>query len=147
KKLLNVLPVALVGFLIFCLLWYGINIIVEPSYYWIQQRMLAKELGVNIDDYPYPHAFPNGYFYSVLKPGMTIEQVHDIVKGYKKVFNCGDYEVYYYFSSSDSHALKFESNYDLSADKQDYVFLSLEVEDSNSRTIFVDGCTSGLLKP
>jgi len=30
-----------------------------------KQEVLAKSLGVNIEDYVYPMAFPVGYFYSV----------------------------------------------------------------------------------
>jgi len=60
----------------------------------MQERMaeeLASELGVRISDYPYEKSFPVGYFYTVLKPGMTIEEVHKIVRSYKQVLRCKSY--------------------------------------------------------
>jgi len=115
--------------------------------YWFEQRQLAKELGVKIDDYPSPYAFPDGYFYSVLKPGMTIGQVHNIVKGYRASYNCGLDEVYYYFSDNDNRAIRFEVDYDYAPVGDDYIFINLMTEDDNSRSIHIVGCVPGLLKP
>jgi len=47
--------------------------------------------------------------------------------------------VYYYLSSDDSRALRFEIAYD-----RDMNFDSLGTEDVNQRTISVDGCVPGL---
>lgn len=63
----------------------------------IQQEKLARTLDVRIDDYPYPYSFPSGYFYSILKPGMTMEEVHQLIKGYKKILNCHNVSEIYYF--------------------------------------------------
>jgi hypothetical protein len=108
-----------------------------------KQEELALKLGINITDYPYPSAFPDGYFYSVLKPGMPLEEVHQLVNGYEKVFNCGKYgEIYYYFSENDNDAHKFMIIYD-----QDYTYQELRGEDKNSDTIGTAGwCNSGLLE-
>jgi hypothetical protein len=105
------------------------------------QKVLGNDLGIQIGDTFNPF-FPIGYFDSVLKPGMDISEVHKNVIGYKKVFRCywGE-EIYYYFSSEDDKALRFEIFYD---DLGKYK--ELRSEDQNSRTIRVDNCEPGLLE-
>jgi hypothetical protein len=105
------------------------------------QKELAIELGVEIQDYPYLHSFPSGYFHTVLKPGMTISEVHEIVRGYKKVLHCEDWaEVYYYFSTELEHAKRFMISYD------EGKFNRFQGEDDDSRTIWTDGCLPGLIE-
>ena len=51
-----------------------------------QESDLARELGIEVGDYPATSPFPMNYFLVVLKPGATtIAEVHDIVKGYEQV--------------------------------------------------------------
>lgn len=120
----------------------GINSIILGSH---QERIqvLATQLGVRVEDYPYPSAFPEGYFYTVLKPGMTIYEVHQIVQGYEKVLHCEDVEteIYYYFSSEDGKALRFAIVYD-----DQWRFWRLRGEDTNSRSIRTEGCEDGPIK-
>jgi len=105
------------------------------------QQQLAAQLGVEIDDYPYQSAFPDGYFYSALKPGMSIQEVHAIVRGYAKVLQCGDYaEIYYYYDTADTSAHRFRLFFD-----DDGNFEAFQGEDDDSRTIRTDGCAAGLL--
>lgn len=105
------------------------------------QQELAKELGVEIKDYPYPVSFPSGYFYAVLKPGMSVAEVHQIVKGYEKVVNCGNVsEIYYYFSAEVEQAKRFKIVYD-----NDGKFSRFEGEEDDSRTLQTDGCIPGLM--
>lgn len=79
-----------------------------------QQEKLALELGVTIQDYPYEVSFPVGYFDSVLKPGMLREEVHDLIKGYVKVFRCfnNSAELYYFYSMDEDQGINFLVFYD-----------------------------------
>jgi hypothetical protein len=87
-----------------------------------KQQELANTLQVKIDSYNDPSGFPIGYFESVLKPGMTYVEVHKIVQGYTQVLNCvGNdkgvsksdvIEVYFYFSTDDASAIKFDIWYE-----------------------------------
>jgi hypothetical protein len=89
-------------------------------------------LQVSIGDYPYPQSFPSGYFYSILKPGMRIEEVHKIIRGYEKVYKCSEGEYYYYYSQEDDKAARFFITYDSNG-----LFKQIEGEDDNSRTFFI----------
>jgi hypothetical protein len=116
--------------------------------YWpyiLEQKKLAQSLGVEINDYPASYAFPVGYFHEILQPNMTLNEVHTIVRGYISVYNCGYKEVYYYFSKNDNRAIRFEVIYK-PADDGEYLFLKLQTEDDNSRSIHVEKCKSGLIK-
>jgi hypothetical protein len=87
-----------------------------------KQQELAATLQVKINNYIDPSGFPIGYFESVLIPGMTYEEVHKIVRGYTQVLNCigndegvgknDDIEVYFYFSTEDTTAIKFDVWYE-----------------------------------
>jgi len=103
------------------------------------QENLAAELGVRIKDYPWETDFPEGYFFTILKPGMTIDEITALIKGYEKVYHCKTLsEIFYYFSSEETKALRFEVRFD---DKGNYP--TIIGEDPNSHTIFLDGCTPG----
>ncbi len=108
-----------------------------------KQEALAKSLGVQIQDYPYQSVFPAGYFYSVLKPNMPLDEVHNIVRGYESVYNCyGTDELYYYFSKDSKKAVRFALYYD----EQGY-FIRLEGEDPDSRTLSLSSeCSVGPLE-
>ena len=108
-----------------------------------QRVELASRLGVRIEDYPYPADFPVGYFYSVLKPGMTYDKVHSIVCGYESAYRCyGTDEIYYYFSKNeDENLMRFALYYD-----EQGQFVELQGEDPDSRTLGLGpGCSLGLL--
>jgi len=105
------------------------------------QMELSKELGVEIQDYPYPSSFPSGYFRSVLKPGMSISEVHEIVQGYEKVVHCSNTrEIYYYFSAELRDAKRFQLSYD------EGKYSRFQGEEDDSRTLHSDGCVSGLIQ-
>ena len=107
------------------------------------QTDLAEKLGVKIEDYPPVEDFPGSYFWSVLKPGMDISEVHKIVIGYEQVFRCGKHvEIYYYFSSDDDKALTFSILYD---DLGRYDDMRGE-GDSGRRPVPMDNCEPGLLE-
>jgi hypothetical protein len=90
-----------IGILIlFCLLLYILpTVTTSPKEK--KQQELAKELGVEIKDYPPIVSFPSGYFSDVLKPGMSIAEVHSIVIGYKMALRCGETQEKYYFLTVD----------------------------------------------
>lgn len=105
-----------------------------------QQEDLAKYLEIDTKRYPLDYGFPFGYFRSTLTPDMTITEVHKQIHGYTKVFQClENREVYYYYSNDDQRALRFEVWYD------EGMFSDIIGEDTNSRTIRIDGCISGQL--
>jgi hypothetical protein len=141
-----------IGIGVFVLLILAICLLFGPSEernpYQAQQDRLAAEFGIRVTDYPYVRSFPAGYFYTLLKPGMSVDEVHKVLRGYEKVFRCGSpvdpyysREVYYYFSSDDSKALRFQIFYD----KQEK-YENIQGEDSNSRSIPVDNCEEGLIE-
>ena len=148
KKGLNLPTVVLVVLLVGCLIWIAATINLGPYYYWpywYEQQQLANELNVSINDYPEPYTFPEGYFVATLTSEMRIEAVHKIVLGYEKVFQCGESEVYYYFSENGEDALKFRIFYDENHVGEEGTFLSI-ISQENSNTIGVDGCIPGLLE-
>jgi len=105
-----------------------------------KQQELAKEFGVQMKDYQY--AFPADYFYQVLKPGMSMSEVHDIVRGYEKVLHCGDdMEVYYYLTTDIKNTQRFYILYD-----EQFKFTRLQTEDNDSRQVLPNGCSSGPLE-
>jgi hypothetical protein len=107
------------------------------------QIKLAHEIGVKIEDFPSPKAFPVGYYFTILQPGMTLDEVHKTIQGYEVVKNCRNTtEIYYYFSTNDEKALRFEVFYGI--DK--FRFESLQGEDKNSKTIRTEGCLPGVIK-
>ena len=108
-----------------------------------KKENLAKMMNVRIADYKYPSVFPLGYFYTTLKPGMTIEEVHSIMHGYEKVLQCGHYrEVYYYYGINldDEDTLRFEIFY-----SNDLKYESLLSEEPDSRSIYEGKCKAGLI--
>jgi hypothetical protein len=105
-----------------------------------QQQRLAEELGVDTQKYPITYGFPATYYHSILTEDMTIKEVHNLIRGYTKVFRCGDHqETYYYFSDGDRTALRFEVWYD------EGKFNGIVGEDSDSRTIRIEDCEPGRL--
>lgn len=116
------------------------NVLTENYSFQRAEEELSRELGVNLEDYPC--CFPEAYFYSVLKPGMSLRDVHEIVTEYETVYVCGPgIEVYYYYSKDAKKARRFEIIYD---DFEN--FYLLRAEDEDSRSIFVDGCGEGRLE-
>ena len=110
--------------------------------YRVLQQHLADQLGVRIDNYPYPAGFPVGYFYETLEVGMSVKEVHEILKGYSRVLRCGSYaEVYYFYTTNDDTATRFRVFYD-----EQMLLSESHGEDDDSRTIFTDGCREGLFE-
>jgi hypothetical protein len=104
------------------------------------QQDVAKELGVTIDDYPYPYSFPAGYFFTILKPGMTVAEVHNIVRAYDKVFRCGKTaEVYYYLIEDPEDFVSIWVVYN-----EQGTYRELRSEGDSGRTS-TDWCSPGLL--
>jgi len=72
---------------------------------------------------------------------MTIEEVHKIIRGYKKVLHCEkSSEIYYFLSKSELFSLRMVIVYDNQGR-----YLKWEGEDTDSRTIQTDECSPGLL--
>jgi hypothetical protein len=105
--------------LILVLMLAGISIILARTYksYRLKEDILnqkkealASLLGVKVEDYP---DFPAQYFYTVIRPGTSLSDVHTIIIGYEQVLNCfGTDEVYYYFSLDDQEATRFLISFD-----------------------------------
>jgi hypothetical protein len=130
--------------LLICFLLVAVVVIRSTIYVTPRERMqidLADRFGVKIEDYPNRSAFPVGYFSTILKPEMTITEVHEIVQGYQRVLHCGKRsEIYYYFSSDLANAKRFKIRYD---DQGNY--LGIEGEEDDSRTLQTYGCDPGLI--
>jgi hypothetical protein len=107
-----------------------------------EKEALAKMLQVKIEDYPYPAVFPLGYYASILEIGMSINEVHKNMKGYKRVFQCKNNEVYYFYTEDDDTATRIRIIYD-----SNFNLKKLDGEEPDSRTIQIFGCTEGLLEP
>jgi hypothetical protein len=111
-----------------------------------QQEKLAEELGIKIQDYPNERSFPVGYFDTILEPGMTIYEVHKIVKGYVGVFRCfnDSAEHYYYYSLEEDKEIDFFIFFDTERN-----FMELKsIEPLNNKTVSSGGpvaCFPGLL--
>jgi len=115
----------------------------EDYRYKQMQNDLAAKLGVKIEDYQPEEYFPDSYFWSVLKPGMDISEVHKIVIGYEKVFRCDNFfEIYYYFSSDYEKALIFSILYN---DLGKYYDMRMD-EEGIHRPAPMDRCEPGLLE-
>ena len=110
-----------------------------------QQKELAKEFGVNIQDYPYEASFPVGYFDSKLKPGMTIDEVHEIVKEYVGVFRCfHDFaELYFYYSLDEDKEIDFFIFYDTERNFRE--LKSIEILYNTASSGGPVACSPGLL--
>jgi hypothetical protein len=107
------------------------------------QAELAMELGIKVNDYPYPWDFPIGYFTTVIKSGMTYEEVHLIVRGYEQVFSCYESEeIYDYFGTTKEDRLRFEINYDKAGK---YVYVTEENQAEAINIPIFNDCTEGLL--
>ena len=128
------------SFWILLILWIIPTLTITPKER--MQKELAKELGVKIQDYPYPYSFPSGYFSSVLKPSMSISEIHEIVQGYEQVLHCEDREeVYYYLSVELEDAERFWIIYD-----EEGKYEVLQGEDNGSGGYPTDGCFPGLIE-
>lgn len=107
--------------------------------YKANQERLAESLGMKINEYPYADIFPENYFQSVLIKNSSIDEVHNLVVGYKKVYRCGgNIEIYYYFSDVDGEALRFKISY-----SNDLQYEVLQGEDEDSRYLDPIGCVEG----
>lgn len=114
----------------------------------MQQRAnLARELGLDPKIYSRDRYFPANYFYDVLQPGMSIDQVHQTMRGYSAVHTCGKiFELYYFFSTSDEDAVRIAIFYDRNEDVSQKKLVRVRTEDDDSRTLNFVSCTPGLLE-
>jgi hypothetical protein len=126
---------------LFVVAWLFLALLTDLKYPTAEQQQLAAELGINPAEYPPARVFPYPYFAKVLQVGMTIQNVHAAVHGYKASYRCSpDKEIYYFLTTGDDTALRFEIYYD-----QERRFEKIVGEDDDSRTIRTEGCEPGLL--
>lgn len=124
--------------ILFAFLWVSLS---KANHRVDMQQALAKELGVEISNYPYPHSFPAGYFSTILKSDMPITDVHDVVRGYSQAYRCGKTrELYYFLSVAKEDAVRMWIFYDT-----DGKYKRLQVEDNDSGGLPKDDCQPGLL--
>jgi hypothetical protein len=77
-------------------------------FYGTQKRDLANLFGINLVEFEQEKRFPYQYFYDNLADGMTVREVHQIMRRYEKVLKCGDFaEIYYYFSTDEELAYRY----------------------------------------
>ena len=118
----------------------------EKINYRLKQGILAQKLGVKIQDFPPESYFPVGYFAEILKPGMSIGEVHNLVSDYDKVLRCRfdenfyDREIYYFYGDVDKYVLRFELFYN-----RQQKYERFQGEDRNSGSLMSEGCETGLI--
>ncbi len=109
-----------------------------------EQELMAQELGVEIEDYGPAIRFPWGYLRARLTPGMSAQEVHQIIPKHEAGYRCRTdsipSEIYYFFSKEDDKAVRIEVVYD---EYERYQFL--RPEDRNSTRISVENCEPGYL--
>jgi hypothetical protein len=109
-----------------------------------EQLAVARDLGVNPWDYPPVYLFPRSYYRVILKPGMTMAEVHALIRGYTRVLQCksssstSSWELYYYFSPDDYDALRFRVIYD-----QQGRMKAFGEEDESSPSFLTEDCVPG----
>jgi len=87
------------GLFVSLILLIFLGFIINAIYFKFEQIKIAHILGVKIKDYPPSQYFPQGYFLLKLQTGMSVEEVHSIMKGYVSVKKCGDDMEQYFFIS------------------------------------------------
>jgi len=130
KKIL----IIFLGILLFSIFIICIKSYREQKYFSQEQEKIAKILGTQIENFPPSQHFPYGYFDKKLKKGMSLSEVHSIMKGYVSVYRCSDLlENYYFISENDNNTLEFSIIYDedklfseLISEERGYHFLSPE---------------------
>ena len=87
---------------------------VRHSYlYGKQEKKLAELFGINLVEYKRNNSFPYQYFVDNLEKGMSVHEVHQVMRGYEKVLKCGEAtEVYYYYYKDDGLAYRYQIIYD-----------------------------------
>jgi hypothetical protein len=107
----------------------------------LAEEELAQRIGIALADYPQVGPFPENYFYTILEPGVSKDEVHSIVTEYEQVFTCyGTDELYYYYSTNDEDALRFMIHYN-----EESRFVRMYGEDDDSLTLSKEGCVLGRL--
>jgi hypothetical protein len=110
----------------------------SPHIFDEERKELAKQLGVNADDYGV--LFPVDYYDNELSRGTPIEKVHEAIQGYEKVVHCRyGIEIYYFYSSSDNLAVRMEVSYGPEGE----ALVGISGEDWNERDISTEDCTPG----
>jgi hypothetical protein len=103
-----------------------------------QRKALAESWGIKADDYGL--YFPLDYFQAKLQSGASLDEVHAIIKDYKKAFHCGyDREIYYYYYTEDNRALRISVTYE----PDGMILLGIVGEDWNEGGISTQGCEPG----
>jgi len=137
KKIKRIILIGIGSIILLILIWKGYQAIALKE----EQITLGKELGVNAEEYS--NLFPIDYFHSKLTPNMSIDEVHKLIVGYKKVFRCSEIDEFYlYFSDVPEDAIRFAVLYD---ERNDMKFEHIEYGDQNSGYPPIDTCKEGLL--
>jgi len=106
-----------------------------------QQKQVAEVFKVDLKNYREVD-FPFQYFDETLKPGMSIKDVHQIMRGYELTFKCQDWgEVYFYFSKNEKEAFKYMILYDDSGKFESFI----TDDPYNSMGVSTSSCVKGLL--
>ena len=103
-----------------------------------KQQELAELLDVDIADYPTPNRFPFEYYYTVLEEGMSIDEVHEIVRGYMNVYHRQRAEIYLFYYEDNSQAMPLKILYD-----DNFRFVTIVAGDPDSGGITLSGSEPG----
>ena len=108
-----------------------------PRYPYYEVAALARQLDAKPEG---RWTFPRSYFAEVIEEGQSMEEVHEIIRGYEAVYRCGQSEIYYYYSTNRYHALRFMVVYE----NGDYA--GVFGEDWNSQPFDVSLCGEGRIR-
>jgi hypothetical protein len=98
-----------------------VYVILPRARYYQEKRELLSLLGeenvksvLEVDEVDIKgYRFPGWYFPRALERGASVQEVHEVMKGYSRVLNCkGNIEVYIYFVGDDYYAFMDGPNYD-----------------------------------
>ena len=110
-----------------------------------QRTAIARELGVDITPWGWPHFFPASYFGAVLQRGTERSEVHATVRTQQRVDHCGPdadgytQEIYYFHSMQAATAVRMEVQYG-----PDNKVHRVAIEDPDSMPIITRGpCNAG----
>ncbi|MGD8456672.1 MAG: hypothetical protein PVF83_09830 [Anaerolineales bacterium] len=141
--------ILIISLTLFCIIFSNI-----PS----KEEKLAMEFGVTKDELSrYRYIFPYYYFDEKLEPGMSIKEVHEIIKGYEVMYDCGIDEIYYFYSTNQRRALRIMVSYGYDnedvkevykegdgwvnwVETADLHYLYIRGEDDDNWMLGVDGC-------
>jgi hypothetical protein len=140
----KIIQIILIGFCLLSLLILCLFVRQKYQTFLLHKAQLSLGNQLGVDAEKYSKIFPDDYFYAKLNTNMDIADVHKIVLGYKKAYNCGsNLELYLFFNADPDKAIRFGIIYD---ERNRMKFERVEYTDQNSGyPNIISYCKEGLL--